>query len=118
MTEPRRCKGCQGPIPPRRNLSAAYCSPECKWVSARRRSRKAKRPTPLAPPPPPTHCASCGKVACPTEDAAKVAKRAVEIATGRTNDVRYYQCSDGWWHWTRLDATLDGFRARSGSGAK
>lgn len=49
---------------------------------------------------PVTHCLRCNKVASPTEQAAKDAKRGVEARTGRTNEVRYYQCGDGWWHWT------------------
>lgn len=113
----RKCKGCAEPIPARRPDSAAYCSPECKWVAGKRRARKSKRPTLVPPLLPPTHCIPCGKVACPTEDAAKAAKRTAEIRTGRHDEVRYYECPEGWWHWTRMDANLDGFRARVG-GAK
>lgn len=61
---------------------------------------------------PAARCETCGKVANLTKEAAKDAKRAIEQRSGRTNPVRYYQCDDGWWHWTRMDATLDGFRAR------
>lgn len=60
---------------------------------------------------PASHCATCGKVASPTKEAAKEAKRAIEQRARRTNEVRYFQCPDGWWHWTRMDATLSGFRA-------
>jgi hypothetical protein len=49
---------------------------------------------------PATHCVPCGKVASLTKDAAKAAKRAVEQRTGRTNEVRYYECPEGFWHWT------------------
>jgi hypothetical protein len=51
---------------------------------------------------PASHCTACGKVASPTKQAAKDAKRAIEQRANRTNEVRYYQCPDGWWHWTRL----------------
>jgi hypothetical protein len=59
---------------------------------------------------PAARCETCGKVANPTKQAAKEAKRAIEARSGRTNEVRYYQCEDGWWHWTRMDASLDGWR--------
>jgi hypothetical protein len=49
---------------------------------------------------PATHCIPCGKVASLTKEAAKEAKRAVEQRTGRTNEVRYYECPEGYWHWT------------------
>jgi hypothetical protein len=56
-------------------------------------------------------CSACGKVANPTKAAAKDAKRAIEQRSGRTNEVRYYQCDDGWWHWTRMGADLETWRA-------
>lgn len=55
-------------------------------------------------------CVSCGKVASPTKADAKRMKREIEAKAGRTNEVRYYECPDGWWHWTRLNATLEGWR--------
>lgn len=56
-------------------------------------------------------CTTCGKVASPTEDTAKDTKRAIERKSGRTSTVRYYQCPDGWWHWTRMGADLDTWKA-------
>lgn len=55
-------------------------------------------------------CLSCGKVASPTKADAKRMKREIEAKAGRTNEVRYYECPDGWWHWTRMDASLEGWR--------
>lgn len=49
---------------------------------------------------PATHCPTCNKVASPTKEAAKAAKRAIEHHTRHTNEVRYYRCSAGYWHWT------------------
>lgn len=51
---------------------------------------------------PASHCTSCGKVASPTREAAKEAKRSIEQQARRTNEVRYYECPAGWWHWTRM----------------
>lgn len=107
-----RCTVCEGPMP-RHSRSPSYCTSACKNKAKQRRTRNRNMLGKYAPPPPPTHCQTCGKVACPTKDAAKVAKRTAEANTGHTNDVRYYQCPDGWWHWTRLDATLDGYLART-----
>lgn len=111
MNDPieRRCAVCERDIS-HRGDNTVYCHRTCKQKAAK--ARRKERPEPLPVPLPPTDCIPCGKLACPTEDAAKAAKRGVEQKTGRTNDVRYYQCSEGWWHWTRVDATLDGFRAR------
>ena len=114
MTAPERlCATCGRDIR-HRGDRVIYCHKSCAEKAKRRRARNRNMLGKVAPPPPPTHCIPCGKVACTTEEAAKVAKRAVEIARGRTNEVRYYRCPEGWWHWTRLDATLDGFRARGG----
>lgn len=108
----RRCATCGRDIR-HRGENTVYCHRTCKEKAKRRRQRDARMAAvPLLAPLPPTHCAACGKLACPTEDAARDAKRAVEAQAGRTNEVRYYQCPEGWWHWTRMDATLDGFRAR------
>jgi hypothetical protein len=93
-----------------RGDGALYCHRTCKDKAKRRRHRMNKS---LAAPLPPTHCVPCDKLACPTEDAARATKRAVEDRSGHTNAVRYYQCPEGWWHWTRVDATLTGFRARN-----
>lgn len=49
---------------------------------------------------PATHCPACNKVASPTKEAAKAAKRGIEQRTGRTNEVRFYECPSGFWHWT------------------
>lgn len=115
MTRPERvCATCGRDIR-HRGDSTVYCHKTCKDKAKRRRARNRSMVAKVVPPPPPTYCIPCGKVACPTEDAAKDAKRAVEAATGRTNEVRYYRCPEGWWHWTRLDATLDGYRARTGA---
>lgn len=57
-------------------------------------------------------CTTCGKVANPTEQAAKEAKAAIERRSGHRNAVRYYQCPDGWWHWTSREATKDAYRRR------
>lgn len=106
----RSCAVCGRDIS-RRGENRIYCAKTCKQKATK--ARRKERGTPLSPLLPPAHCLPCDKVACPTEDAARVAKRAVEQNTGRRNEVRYYQCPEGWWHWTRMDATLDGFRARS-----
>ncbi len=102
------CAMCDGPMP-RHGRSPLYCTTACRDKAKRRRAKGRK---PLPPPAPPSVCVRCGKVACPTEAAAKEAKAAVQAKTGRVDEVRYYQCPDGWWHWTRVDASLDGWRAR------
>lgn len=113
MSAERLCVVCERDIR-HRGDTVLYCSGSCKRRAQRNRRMVRK---PFVPPPPPTHCVPCGKLACLTENAAKEAKRAVEQQTGRTNEVRYYQCPEGWWHWTRMDATLDGFRAHTGGAA-
>jgi hypothetical protein len=112
-----KCAFCQEPIPLHRP-AATYCNKTCKRKASERRARARKwAAIPVVAEPPPARCWPCGKLACLTEDAAKVSKRAIEARTGHIDEVRYYKCPEGWWHWTRMDATLDGFRARTGNGA-
>lgn len=111
MSDDRACVVCGRDIG-HRGDSTIYCHTTCRRKAAR--DRRKERPAPLPPLLPPTHCVRCDKVACPTEEAAKDAKRAVEVKTGRRDEVRYYECPEGWWHWTRMDASLDGFRSRNG----
>lgn len=105
------CAFCEGPIPAHRP-DATYCGKTCKRKAQERRARNRRWAQSVAPPPPPSRCGTCRKLACPTREAAKAAKRAIEVQTGHVDEVRYYECPEGWWHWTRLDATLDGYRAR------
>lgn len=109
MISQRVCAVCGRDIS-HRGENRVYCHPACKRKAQQR--RRKERGAPLIAPPPVMHCLPCNKLACPTEAEAKAAKRAVEARTGRTNEVRYYRCPEGWWHWTRMAATLDGFRAR------
>lgn len=114
MTAPGRvCAVCGRDIR-HRGENTVYCHRTCRDKAKRQRNRAIFK-APLLPPPPPTHCERCGKLACVTEQAARLAKRDVEARTGHRDEVRYYECPEGFWHWTRMDATLDGYRARSAS---
>ena len=44
----------------------------------------------------------CGKVYSPTKDVAKKTKQYYERNKPRADEVEYYQCSYGSWHWSRL----------------
>jgi len=43
----------------------------------------------------------CGKVASPTEESARFKAALAQAVTGNENDLDYYQCPAGSWHWSR-----------------
>lgn len=52
-------------------------------------------------PPPVTFRCGCGKIHSATERDAKRLRKWFARQHGHTNQVRYYQCGYGGWHWTR-----------------
>jgi hypothetical protein len=56
---------------------------------------------------PPLRKCRCGKLACPSLEAAREIRAKIWAANGGQGVVRFYRCGDGCWHWTRMTQAIN-----------